>query len=179
MLEILHHDAVVAAAIPSLRIVGPGAEMLPQRLRRALSCRLRNGIVQHDVTMLLPEGEIDIAQNRFARLDRSDQARALRRRIEAGNRGIDARDALRRDAAGGHDQPALELFEARHGAAEKLAGLFEAEAAGMYHEVVEMAVVHRRRREAALPRRHRPRPQALELIDAEASGLGRRRQVWC
>ena len=34
VLEILHHDAVVAASVPRLRIVRLRAEMIPQRLRR-------------------------------------------------------------------------------------------------------------------------------------------------
>jgi hypothetical protein len=51
--------------------------------------------------------------------------------------------------------------------AEKADSLFEAEPAGMDDEMIEMAVVQRRREDAARPRRHGTRPQPLELKDAE------------
>src|ERR1700675_859760 len=98
------------------------------------------------------------------------------RDVVAHDRGIDACDPLRRDAAGGGDDPAFELFETRRLLAEKTGGLFEAEPAGVDDEIVEMAVVERRRAVAARPRGPGARPQPLELINAERAGLGRRRK---
>ena len=134
--------------------------------------------MEHDIAVLLPAGEIGRVQHRRARLHCGEPARGLLRDGVAYDRGIDARDPLRRDAAGGGDDPALELFETRRLLAEEACGLFEAEPAGVDDEMVEMAVVHGRREGAARPRGHGTRPQPLELIDAERAGLGRRRQIW-
>src|ERR1700685_1588825 len=123
--------------------------------------------MEHDIAVLLPAGEIGGVQHRLARLHRRDPARSLLRNGVARDRGIDARDALRRDAASGGDDPALELVETRRLLAEKAGGLFEAEPAGVDDEMVEMAVVQGRREDAATPRRHAARPQPLELKDAE------------
>jgi hypothetical protein len=133
--------------------------------------------VEHDIAVLLPAGEIVRREHRRARLHRGDPARDFFGDRVARDRGVDARDALRRDAAGGGDDPALELFEARRLIAEIAQGLFEAEPAGVDDQVVEMAVVLGGRPSAALTGGHGARPQPLELIDAERTGLGRRRQA--
>ncbi len=83
MLEILHHDAVVVAAIPGLRIVRAGADVLPQRLCRRLARVGRNGVVEYDVTVLLPEREIGSGEYRVARLYGRERALALLRRVGA------------------------------------------------------------------------------------------------
>lgn len=167
VLEILHHDAVVVAAIPALRIVRTGADVLPQRLRRRLAHSGRNGVVQHDVAMLVPEREIGSGQHGVARLDGRERAAALWRRVGTDDRGIDARQAFGVDAAGGRDDPALERLKSRRGLAEIGGGLLQTQADGVHDQIVEVAIVHGGWRKTTLPRRHRPRPQALELIDAE------------
>ena len=95
--------------------------------------------------MLLPAGEIGRVQHRLTRLHHGEPARDFLRDGVARDRRIDARDLPRRHAAGGGDDPALELFETRRLLAEKVGGLFEAEPAGVDDEMVEMAVVQRRR----------------------------------
>src|SRR5580693_1392768 len=117
--------------------------------------------MEHDIAVLLPAGEIGSIQHRLARLHRCDPARGLLRDGVTRDRGIDARDPLRRDAAGGGDDPALELVETRRLLAEKACGLFEAEPAGVDDEIVEMAIVERPREAAARPRGHAARPQPL------------------
>ena len=146
VLEILHHDAVIVRAIPSLRVVRVGIKMPPQRKRCGLACRRRYGVMEHDIAVLLPAGEIGGVQDRRARFYSREPARGLLRDGVARDRRIDARDLLRRNAAGGGDDPALELFETRRLLAEKVGGLFEAEPAGVDNEMVEMAVVQGRRR---------------------------------
>ena len=134
--------------------------------------------MEHHIAVLLPAGEIGRVQHRRACLNCGEPARGLQRDVVASDSSIDARDPIRRDAAGGDDDPALELFEARCLLAEEACGLFEAEPAGVDDEMIEMAVVERRRRAVAAARGHGARPQPLELIDAERAGLGRRRQIW-
>ena len=146
--------------------------MLPQRLRRRFARRRRNGVVQHDVAMLVSEGKIGGGQRRRARFDRGNQARARRRRRAARDGGIDARDPLRRDPAGHGDNPALELGKAWRLTPEIIQRLLESDAAGVDDEMVEMALMRARRPMAALPAGSRARPQALELIDAERAGFG-------
>ena len=176
VLEILHHDAVIVRTIPCLRIVRVGVKMLPQRSRRRFARRRRHGVMEHDIAVLLPAGEIGGAQHRRARLHCGEPARGLLRDGVTRDRGIDARDPLRRDAAGGGDDPALELVETRGLLAEKACGLFEAEPAGVDDEIVEVAVVQGRRPALSAAGGHAARPQPLELINAERAGLGRRRQ---
>jgi hypothetical protein len=73
----------------------------------------RHGIVQDDVTVLIPKGEVVRGEYRRAGLDRGKTARGFLRHVTAGDGGIDARNALRRDTAGGGDDPALEFLETR------------------------------------------------------------------
>jgi hypothetical protein len=113
VLKILHHDAVVAAPVPCVRIVGTRAEMVPQGLRRCVTRLRRYSIVQDDVTVFIPEGEVVSAEDRRAGFDRRKMARGFLRHVTAGDGGIDARDALRRNTAGGGDDPSLELLETR------------------------------------------------------------------
>ena len=51
--------------------------MLPQRLRRRLARGRRNGVVQHDVAVLVPEREIGGGQHRLACLYGRERAPAL------------------------------------------------------------------------------------------------------
>jgi hypothetical protein len=101
MLEILHHDAVAAALVPGVSVVRTRAEMIPQRLRCSLPARRDDGIVQHDITVLVPEREIVGGQYRIARLHRRKLASDFFRVNGARDRGIDTRDPHRLDAAGG------------------------------------------------------------------------------
>src|ERR1700683_229111 len=133
--------------------------------------------MEHDVTVLLPAGEIGGVQHRLARLHYGEPARGLLRDGVAQDRGIDARDLPWGDAAGGGDDPALERFETGRLLAEEAGGRFEAEPAGVDDEMVEMAVVERRRPAVSAAGSHGARPQPLELIDAKRAGLGRRRQA--
>ena len=105
-------------------------------------------------------------------------SRSFAQADEMGNlfRDFEARDAAGTPRDIAEADPALERLETRRLPAEKVSGLFEAEPAGVDDEMVEMAVVQRRRPGAACLRGHGARPQALELIDAERAGLGRRRQ---
>jgi hypothetical protein len=58
MLKTLHHDAVIAPAVPSFAIVFAGAEMLPESFLGFAADARRHRIVQHDVTVLIPESEV-------------------------------------------------------------------------------------------------------------------------
>jgi hypothetical protein len=132
--------------------------MLPQRLRRRCACLRRNGVVQDDVAVLVPESEIGGGQHRLARFDRGNRACARRRRRAARDRGVDALDHLRRDPAGGGGNPALEFGKARRLAAEITQRLLEADAAGVDDEMIEMAVVHARQPKTAVLGGDRARP---------------------
>ncbi|HEY5217800.1 MAG TPA: hypothetical protein VIJ17_13010 [Pseudolabrys sp.] len=176
MLEILHHDAVVAAPVPAFRIVGARIEMIPERLRRRHAAGVRHGVVQHDVAVLIPEREIVGGQHRLARRHVSEPAFDLGRIVGAGHRRVDARGARRRNAAGGGHDPALERLECRRILAEIMHGLFEPAPGGVDDEMIELALLLAGRDRAALPRRHGARPHALELTDAERADLARRRQ---
>jgi hypothetical protein len=137
-----------------------------------------DGVVQHDVTVLVPKREIVGGQYRIARLHRRKLALDFVRVVGARDGGIDARDPHRLDAAGGGQDPALEFFESRRVSPEITRGLFEPEPGGMNDEMVEVPVMLVGGQEAALPSRHGARPIALELIDAERADLGRIRQRW-
>ena len=120
--------------------------MLPQRRRGRFKYRRRHGIVQDDVAMLVPEGEIGRRQHWRARFDRGEPTKDFLRA------GRPATAALMRATRSGSTPPVVATTQrsnaSKLGAStvEIAEGLFEPEPAGMDDQFIEMAVVHGCRR---------------------------------
>jgi hypothetical protein len=186
VLKVLHHDAVVALAIPCIRIVGLGAHLVPDRLGGGGAAVRRHRVMHHCVAVFVPEREIVRRQHRRARLHRGEPIVYLAGIRGSGDRGIDARRLHRRNRPGGGQDPSFERVERRRACGQILRRLLEPEPDRIDDQMVEMRFAAIDRDPASVAGCEGARPQALELADAERAGFGRGREFdvfrggrWC
>jgi len=177
VLEVLHHDAVVALAVPRLGLVRPRAHVVPYRLRGGREAVGRHRIVHDDVAVLVPEREIVRRQHGRARVHGGEPLRDISGVGRAGDSGVDARCLQRRDRPAGFDDPLLESLERRRGGKQILHRLLEPDAERVDEQMIEMLLALVDGQLVPGASGGVARPQALELIDAQRTRFRRGRQV--
>lgn len=149
VLKILHHDPLSSSLVPGFGIAGVGIKMFPYCFCCCFAGRGCNGIAQHDIAVFLPGTEVRRREHGFACFDCGKKIRGWLRNATVRDRGIDARYAFRRDAAGCGNDPLFECLEAWRFLTKIPRSLLKPQSTCVDHEMVEMEIVRCRRMETA------------------------------